>query len=77
MSKINNYRELMLEKVRLQGELNTQKTIILGEFEGVKKMFDPIVKGISIIKRIRKTVMMFTSLGAGSKAKLLLGRFLK
>jgi hypothetical protein len=77
MSKINNYRELMLEKVRLQGELNTQKAIMMSEFDDIKKMFDPIAKGISIIKRIRKTVMMFTSLGAGSKAKLLLGRFLK
>jgi hypothetical protein len=77
MSKINNYRELMLEKVRLQGELNTQKAIMISEFDDIKKMFDPIAKGISIIKRIRKTVMMFTSLGAGSKAKLLLGRFLK
>jgi hypothetical protein len=76
MSKINNYRELMLEKVRLQGELNTQKAIMMSEFDDIKKMFDPIAKGISIIKRIRKTVMMFTSLGAGSKAKMLLGRLL-
>jgi muramoyltetrapeptide carboxypeptidase LdcA involved in peptidoglycan recycling len=77
MSKINNYRELMLEKVRLQGELNTQKAIIMGEFEGVKKMFDPIVRGISIIKRIRKTIMLATAVLTGGKAKLLLGRFLK
>jgi muramoyltetrapeptide carboxypeptidase LdcA involved in peptidoglycan recycling len=76
MSKINNYRELMLEKVRLQGELNTQKAIMISEFDDIKKMFDPIAKGISIIKRIRKTVMMFTSLGSGSKAKMLLGRLL-
>jgi hypothetical protein len=76
MNKINNYRELMLEKVRLQGELSTQKAMFMGEIEGIKKMFDPIVKAISIIKRIRKTITMFTSLGAGSKAKLLLGRLL-
>jgi hypothetical protein len=75
MSKINNYRELMLEKVRLQGELNTQKAIMMSEFDDIKKMFDPIAKGISIIKRIRKTVMMATAVLTGGKAKML-GRLL-
>jgi hypothetical protein len=75
MSKINNYRELMLEKVRLQGELNAQKAIMMSEFDNIKKMFDPIAKGISIIKRIRKTVMMATAVLTGGKAKML-GRLL-
>jgi hypothetical protein len=38
-------------------------------------MFDPIAKGISIIKRIRKTVMMATAVLTGGKAKML-GRLL-
>lgn len=61
----------MLEKVRLQGELSTQKAILMGEFEGIKRMFDPIIRGISIIKRIRKTLMLVTAFVTGRKAKLL------
>jgi hypothetical protein len=76
MSKINNYRELMLEKARLQGELSTQKAMLMGEIEGIKKMFDPMVKGISIIKRIRKTIMLATALLMGRKTKQLLGKIL-
>jgi hypothetical protein len=61
----------MLEKARLQGELNTQKAIFMGEVEGIKRMFDPIVRGISIIKKIRRTMMLITAFVTGRKAKLL------
>lgn len=41
--------------------------MFMGEIEGIKKMFDPIVKGISIIKRIRKTIMLATAVLTGGK----------
>ncbi len=52
MKKINNYNDLILEKIRLQEELKTQKTIFKGEVNSVNHKFDPFIHAVSLVKNV-------------------------
>jgi hypothetical protein len=68
MKKINNYNDLILEKIRLQEELRTQKTILKGEINSVKHNFDPLIHAVSLMKNVSKKFKSITSFIKGKRS---------
>lgn len=54
MTKINNYEELVAERIRLQLELQKQKAFFKSEINEVKAKFEPIGDVISFLGIFKK-----------------------
>ncbi len=68
MKKINNYNDLILEKIRLQEELKTQKTILKGEINSVNHNFDPLIHTVSLVKNVIKKLKSVASFMKGKRS---------
>ncbi len=70
MKKINNYEELVLEKIRLQEELLNQKKTIKEEFNSLTGKFYPIIKAVGLVRNLSNKIRGITSFfrGKGTSA---------
>jgi hypothetical protein len=53
MSRINNYKELMAEKKKLETDLLTQKAYINNRINTIKEKFEPIGKIVSFFGSVK------------------------
>jgi len=70
MSKINNYQELVAERIRLEGELELQKVILKKEMNGIRTQLEPFANFVSFLGIFKKTEKGFppilkTAVGLG------------
>lgn len=54
MSKINNYQELVAERMRLEGELQLQKAVLKTEMNVVKRQLEPFADFVSFLGVFKK-----------------------
>ncbi|HOX81919.1 MAG TPA: hypothetical protein PLJ60_11815 [Chryseolinea sp.] len=70
MTRISNYTELVAERIRLEAELQSQKSVLKTEMKLVKEKFDPlidIISALGIFKRkdSRTSSLLKTGLSVG------------
>ena len=70
MKKINNYKELVLEKIRLQEELLSQKKVIKAEFNSLMDKIYPVIKVVGLVRNLSNKIREITSFFRGKRTSV-------
>jgi hypothetical protein len=79
MNKINNYQELVAERIRLEGELQLQKAVLTTEMTAIKNQLEPLVDFVSILgvfKKKENGISPLIKIGVSLGIDLLSGKLL-